>query len=473
MSAITATGETSARFPRHLLPPMMLGAILNPINSSIIAVALVPIGAAFGAPASQTAWLVSALYLATSIGQPLVGRLVDLFGPKRLFLIGAALTGIAGVVGMLAPNLWVLVIARVILGFGTCAGYPSAMTLIRRVADRTGMASPAGVLTALSVTVQTIAVIGPTLGGILIDFGGWRTTMAINVPLAVACLAMGWWLLPSSADQSPDRDTDREDDTADDRPRPGLDGPGIVLFALTLVGLLLFLMHPGLAQLWALGIAVVAGAAFAGRELRTAAPFIDLRLLGGNLPLLATYARGLTAATTSYAFVYGFTQWLEQGRGQNATIAGLVLLPTFAIGIVVSTIFGRNPRVRVNLLVAGALQAVVSALLLLTAAGSSIWFLLGVTALLGIPQGLLSLSNQNALYHQAHPGAIGASSGLLRTFQYIGAVVASAAAGLAFGTSANTGGMHVLAWFMLAISVAAFLITLVDRSLGRIGTARR
>ena len=95
MSAITATGETSARFPRHLLPPMMLGAILNPINSSIIAVALVPIGAAFGAPASQTAWLVSALYLATSIGQPLVGRLVDLFGPKRLFLIGAALTGIA------------------------------------------------------------------------------------------------------------------------------------------------------------------------------------------------------------------------------------------------------------------------------------------------------------------------------------------------------------------------------------------
>jgi len=62
------------RFDRRLLPSMMLGAILNPINSSIIAVALVPIALAFGAPAAQTAWLVSALYVATAIGQPVVGR---------------------------------------------------------------------------------------------------------------------------------------------------------------------------------------------------------------------------------------------------------------------------------------------------------------------------------------------------------------------------------------------------------------
>ena len=83
---MTATARVRpSGFDRRLMAPMILGSILNPINSSIIAVALVPIAIALGAPASQTAWLVSALYLATSIGQPLVGRLVDTFGPRRLY----------------------------------------------------------------------------------------------------------------------------------------------------------------------------------------------------------------------------------------------------------------------------------------------------------------------------------------------------------------------------------------------------
>ena len=149
---------------------MILGAILNPINSSMVAVALVPIGIAFGAPPAETAWLVSGLYLATAIGQPVVGRLVDTYGPRPLFLAGTTLVGLAGVVGALSPQLWVLVLARVLLGFGTCAGNPAAMYLIRSESRRTGLASPAGILTVLSVSTQTISVIGPTLGGLLI---GW------------------------------------------------------------------------------------------------------------------------------------------------------------------------------------------------------------------------------------------------------------------------------------------------------------
>ena len=183
-------------FNRKLFAPMILGSILNPINSSMIAVSLVPIGIAFGAPPSQTAWLVSALYLATATGQPVVGRLVDMFGPRRLFLAGTALTGIAGILGLLAPSFGVLVVARVILGFGTCAGYPAAMYLIRSEAKRTGQDSPASVLTALAVSSQTIAVVGPTLGGLLIGFGGWRTIFAVNIPLAIAGIILGLRRLP-------------------------------------------------------------------------------------------------------------------------------------------------------------------------------------------------------------------------------------------------------------------------------------
>jgi MFS family permease len=123
---------------------MILGAILNPINSSIIAVSLVPIGVAFGAPPARTAWLVSSLYLATAIGQPVVGRLVDMYGPRRLYLAGTALVGLAGLLGTVAPSFAVLIVTRVLLGFGTCAGYPAAMYLIRSEAKRTGQDNPAG-----------------------------------------------------------------------------------------------------------------------------------------------------------------------------------------------------------------------------------------------------------------------------------------------------------------------------------------
>lgn len=106
------------------------------------------------------------------------------------------MTGMAGVIGILAPDIGVLIIARVVLGFGTCAGYPAVMYLIRSEGERTGKESPAGVLTALAVASQTTSVVGPTLGGLLIEVGGWRVTFAINVPLAIGCLILGAVVLP-------------------------------------------------------------------------------------------------------------------------------------------------------------------------------------------------------------------------------------------------------------------------------------
>jgi MFS family permease len=179
-----------ARFDRRLIAPMLVGSILNPINSSMLAVALVPIGAAFGVPPSQTAWLVTGLYLATAVGQPVMGRLVDLFGPRPLYLIATSLVGVAGLLGALAPNLGVLVLSRVLLGFGTSAAYPAAMSLIRSEADRIGMDTPAVILSSLSVANQVIAVVGPTLGGLLIGLGGWHLIFTINVPLSLICVVL-------------------------------------------------------------------------------------------------------------------------------------------------------------------------------------------------------------------------------------------------------------------------------------------
>ncbi|MFB9238182.1 MFS transporter [Plantactinospora siamensis] len=454
---------TRDRFDTRLIAPMILGAILNPINSSIIAVSLVPIGAAFGAPAAQTAWLVSALYLATAIGQPVVGRLVDLFGPKRLFLAGAVLAGVAGVLGTVAPNLPTLVMARVILGFGTCAGYPAAMSLIRSESRRTGRDSPAGVLTALAVSSQTIVVIGPALGGLLIGLGGWRATFAINIPLALASLVVGARRLPSRtpAAAAPERATGGA--------RAAVDYPGIALFAATLVALLFFLMTPAVGHLYLLLVVVMAGAALARRELRTADPFLDLRLLGGNLPLLATYGRTLLAQTVSYAFLYDYTQWLEGGRGIGATEAGLLLMPMSLVGILVSTVTGRRPELRGKLLVGAAAQLVGCALLLAVTGDTAVWLLAALAVLFGVPQGLNNLANQNALYHQVDDARLASSSGLLRTFTYLGAMVASALSGAFFGRTADTGGLHQVSLVLVVAAALLLALTAVDRSLARLG----
>lgn len=456
-------GGRTDGFDRRLLAPMMLGSVLNPVNSSIISVSLVPIGAAFGAPPAQTAWLISALYLATAIGQPVVGRLIDLFGPRRLFLAGTALTGVAGAVGMLAPDLGVLIAARVLLGFGTCCGYPAAMYLIRSEARRTGRESPAGVLTALAVTTQTIAVIGPSLGGLLIGVGGWRATLAVNIPLAVAGLYLGARRLPATP--PPRRTTGR-------RPASDLDLLGMGLFALALVCLLLFLMNPGIESWYLLPAAAAAGAGFTWRELRARPPFIDVRVLGGNLPLLATYARALLAYIVSYAFLYGYTQWTEQGRGLSASQAGLVQLPLFLTAIVVSTLTGRRQAIRGKLLVGAAGQLAATSMLFLLHGRTPVWLLLGVVVVLGVPQGLNNLALQNSVFHQADTDRMASSAGLLRTFGYLGAIVASAANGAFFGRRADTGGLHHLAVFLLVVGSLFLALTVVDRSLRHTGAAR-
>ncbi|MGV9252725.1 MFS transporter [Streptomyces sp. NPDC003697] len=440
-----------AGFDRRLVAPMVLGSVLNPVNSSMIAVALVPIGAAFGAPPARTVWLVTALYLATAVGQPVVGRLVDMYGPRRLYLLGTALVGVAGLLGVFAPSLGALIAARVLLGLGTSAAYPASMQLTRREAERTGRDSPAGVLTALAVANQTVSVVGPALGGLLIGAAGWRAVFTVNLPLSAACLVLGARRLP------------KESGTAG--PRRDVDLPGMGLFAALLVSVMLFLMQPRLAHWYLPLLAAVAAAAFAARELRRAEPFVDLRVLGGNRPLLATYLRQLLGYTTSYAFMYGYTQWLEEGRGLSASAAGLVLLPLSASALAVSSLTGRREAIRVKLVVGGVVQVAACAALLLVGSGSPPWVLLAAGAVMGVPQGLIGLANQNALYRQADPARIASAAGLLRTFMYLGALAASAATAAFFPHRADTSGLHDLALFMLAGSALLLASTLPDRSL--------
>ena len=119
-------------FSWRFVTPLLLSSTLNPINTSLIATALVPIAHALNVPVGRTAILVSALYLASSIAQPTAGKLAEPFGPRRVLVGGISLVLLGGIIGGVGQDIPTVAVARVLIGIGTSAGYPTAMMIIRR-----------------------------------------------------------------------------------------------------------------------------------------------------------------------------------------------------------------------------------------------------------------------------------------------------------------------------------------------------
>jgi hypothetical protein len=112
-------------------------------------------------------------------------------------------------------------------------------------------------------------------------------------------------------------------------------------------------------------------------------------------------------------------------------------------------------------------NASATAALLLLHADSPIWLLVVLSAVVGIPHGLIGLANQNALYAQADPARMGSFAGLLRTFMYIGALSAAAASAVFFRDGATSPGLHAMAWSLLGVAAVFLVLCTADRSLGR------
>jgi hypothetical protein len=143
MSSLPTQPRGDTDFGWRFLTPLLLGSALNPINSSVIATALIPIGKAFGVSPAQTGLLVSTLYLASAVAPPPLGRLADRFGGKRVFLSGIILVLAGGLVGSFGGDISTLVVSRILIGIGTSAAYPTAMVLISARASRAGIDPPA------------------------------------------------------------------------------------------------------------------------------------------------------------------------------------------------------------------------------------------------------------------------------------------------------------------------------------------
>ncbi|MEW2545987.1 MFS transporter [Streptomyces sp. NPDC047002] len=455
---MSTTAPRQRPFSWQFVTPLLLGSALNPVNSTLIATALVPIAHALGVSTGRTTVLVSALYLACAVAQPTAGRLAEELGPRKVFLTGIVLVLVGALIGGFSHDLVSLAVARGVIGIGTSAGYPCAMVLVRRRAAEAGVSKPPGaVLAGLSVVGLAFIAIGPTVGGLLVGGLGWRSTFLVNVPFTVVAFVLAALRLP--------RDTPSGRRGGARELLGRIDLAGIAGFSFAMTCLLFFLLALPRFDAPALAAALLVGAVLVVWERRTATPFLDVRQLVSNGALTRTYLRNGLTMLGAYAVLYCLPQWMEAARGVSADRAGLLMVPMGGVAGILSTLVAKRGSVRGPLIAAGAALTVGAAGICFLTSTTPLLLVVAVAFVFGVTLGAGNSASQTSLYLQAGQDQVGTASGLLRTFTYVGSIASSTTTGIVFRNRVDDGGLHTIALLLVAVGVITVLMTVCDRSL--------
>jgi MFS family permease len=299
--------------------------------------------------------------------------------------------------------------------------------------------------------------LGPVLGGFLAARAGWPAIFLVNVPIAAAGLLLAWRWLPADATPALAMlGASRLRRAAVRAVLRMVDVPGIVLFSGMLASLLAFLLSLSGSPLWLLlPVVPITAALLVLRERGVAEPFLNVRMLAANRPLIGVYAQFAGVNVVFYAVFFSLPLWLEQVRGFHSGLAGLLLLPVAGVGVLTTPIAARLiSRVGPGpALLTGACMLTVGSLLLLVCnATTPLLVLLVVGGVLGIPNGFNNLGLQAALYEHAPAHHMGAAGGQFQTFRYVGAILSTSLLGLAFGTTVTSHGLHIIAYVLAVVS---------------------
>jgi len=427
--------------PPRIAAAVALGTLLNPLNSSMIAVALVDLQREFKVSLAASSWLISGFYLTASVGQPLMGRLADRYGARKVFSAGLALVFVTCSVVLVVPGFGWVVAARVLQAIGTSVGFPAGLTLIRRLA---GGRPPAATLGVISATNSASAAFGPVLGGVLVAALGWRGIFAVNLPVA----GVGLWFARRAMPPDPPADTPADTRTF----ARELDLPGVALFAATSTALLGFLLS---ANWLLLAVVPVAAALFVRRERRAPTPFLDVRGLAGRRPLMGVLGQQVAVQAVFYLIFFSLPQWLERVRGYPAAATGLLMLPIAALGVVLTPLAARTVRrfgAGLSVLVGSVGLLVGGVLLGFVGEHTGPAAIIAIGCVIGLPTAFNNLGLQAGLYAAAPPGQPGTAAGLFQTGRYVGAILSTALLGVVYGGTPSTAGLHRAA---LVVAVAA------------------
>ena len=462
------TGQ--AGYPRRWLAAIVLivGALMDMIDVTIVNVALPSIQRDLHASATQLEWVVSGYMLAFAATLIIAGNLGDKFGRKRLFLSGAALFGLASLAAGLSGSGAELIAARVVQGAAAAAMAPQVLATFRVIFGRAERGKAFGIYGAM---LGFASAIGLVLGGLLTGanlFGWeWRSVFYVNVPVAVAALIAGARFVPETKD-------------------PGARRPfvaGAVLLASSLVAIVYPLLEGRQlgwpAWVWPLMAAGVAGLVVLGviearRTSTTVAP-----LLRAGLFRVPAFAAGMGVQLAFFAgmqgFFIAFALWLQAGEHFSPLKAGLTAV-AFSVGsfIAAPVAVPLAQKAGRRILAGGAVLMVAGIGGVALAAphvglNGSPWPIVPGLVVAGAGLALLVIPLVNVVLAAVPAEVAGGASGLFSTAQQLGGALGVALLGSVFfgylnGHSFEAALVHTAPYAMGAFALCGVLALLLPRT---------
>lgn len=325
---MSVTANPAAGHPRRrqVLGVMCLSLLIVVVDNTVLNTALPSLAKALHASSTDLQWITDGYTLAFAALLIVAGALGDRFGRRGALLLGLTIFGVGSVAAALSGSPEALIACRAVMGVGGAFVMPATLSILTSVFPAK---ERAGAIAAWSGVAGIAIVVGPTLGGFLLEHFSWSSVFWINVPLVAVALIAVVTVVPTMAPQA----------SATGR-RARLDVGGAVLSALGMLALIDAVIEAGdrgwtarltLAEL--VGAAVLF-AAFIARELTAADPLIDVRIFAN---------RAFSAAAGSVALIFfalfgslfGLTQYLQLVHGYSPLSAGLRALP-FAAAVLVA-----------------------------------------------------------------------------------------------------------------------------------------
>ncbi|MGA9858620.1 MAG: DHA2 family efflux MFS transporter permease subunit [Solirubrobacteraceae bacterium] len=424
------------------------------LDSTIVNIALPAIHRSLNAPLSGLQWTVDAYTLVIASLLMLSGSSADRIGRRRVFQIGLATFSVGSLLCAVAPNLDLLIAARVVQAIGGSMLNPVAMSIIRNVfEDPRERAQAIGVWGAV---VGVSMALGPVVGGALVQSVSWRAVFIVNVPIGIAAIILTALFVPESRA---------------DRPRR-IDPVGQVLVIVALSTLTYAIIEaPAAGWLSAQTIAlfVVSITAFVSLvvyELRRREPLLEMRFFR-SAPFSGATASAVALFAAMGGFLFLNTLYLQDVRGLSPLDAGLYTLPMAGLMMVVAPLSGRivgNRGTRLPLLIGSAAVTASGLILTQLTAHTSFTVLVGAYILFGLGSGFLNPPITNTAVSGMPPSQAGVAAAVASTGRQVGQTLGVAVLGALAGSAAAAGAIgsdfsaatHVSWWIVVALGVGMF-----------------
>ena len=444
------------RDPRFVLLATSLGVLLAQIDTSVVNLGLKSIAHDLSAGITEMQWVIDAYNVVYATLLLTGGTLGDIYGRRRIFLIGISLFTAGTIICALAPNAAILIVGRAVSGLGAAFALPMSLVLLTLAYPRREERAHA---MGIWASCNGLAfIIGPTLGGWLVDSVGWRSIFYMSLPACAAALFLTMYAIEESSEPEGRR----------------LDVPGQVL-AIVALGGFAFAAIEGSHWGWTTPLfAVLTGAtlaaiAFVWVEARTPGPLLPLPLLGQPVFSAALAVAGLMTFGM-YALLFIMPLYFQTIRGATPLIAGLELLPMSVSFVIVSQLVGyltNNLGPRIIMTAGMACMGFGALAIAFISENTSLPVIELALVVVGIGLGLNTAPVNGVAVAAVPPARSGTASGVLNTARMVGATMGVAILGSVFaayaGQQANvvTGFMPGLRAAMMAAGIAELVGALI------------